>query len=179
MSTPKLNLPSAVKTWGHVKRWVMIGSALVLVANAARAAEVSQTLPFLDIAEIRQSKGQFIYIDFWASWCAPCRQSFPWMNALHSKYGARGLKVVAINVDAKRTEADKFLAHTPAQFAVSFDAHGESAKVLAIKTMPTSVLVHPDGRVLWVHSGFRKEDGPELEARIAKALVAQQRLDRH
>jgi hypothetical protein len=179
MSTLKLNFSSAIKTWGHVKRWVMMVGALVLVANAARAVEVSQTLPFLGVAEIQQSKGQFVYIDFWASWCGPCRQSFPWMNALHAKYGPRGLKVVAINVDAKRTEADKFLAHTPAQFAVSFDAHGESAKVLAIKAMPTSLLVDPDGRVVWVHSGFRKEDGPELEARIAKAMLAQQLPDRH
>ena len=168
-----------MKTWGQVKRLTLTGFVLVLVANAARAVEVSQALPSLGIPEIQQSNGQFIYIDFWASWCGPCRQSFPWMNALHAKYGPRGLKVVAINVDVKRAEADKFLAHTPAQFAVSFDARGVSAKVLAIKAMPTSLLVDPDGRVVWVHSGFRREDGPELEARIAKALMEQRVPDRH
>lgn len=154
-------------------RWAWVGGALLIVAKAASAVEASQPLPWLDIAEVQQSKGQFVYIDFWASWCAPCRQSFPWMNALHAKYGPRGLKVVAINLDAKRTDADQFLAHTPAYFAVPFDARGESAKRLAIKVMPTSVLVDPEGRVIWVHTGFRQEDGPALEARIEKALMKQ------
>lgn len=162
-----------MKAWAAFKRWALIGGALFVVAKAASAVEATHPLPWLDIAEVQQSKGQFIYIDFWASWCGPCRQSFPWMNALQAKYGPRGLKVVAINVDAKRTDADQFLVHTPAQFAVSFDARGESAKRLAIKAMPTSVLVNPEGRVMWVHTGFRQEDGPELEARIAKALMMQ------
>lgn len=89
---------------------------------------------------------------------------------MQSKFGSRGLKVVAVNLDAKRSDADKFLLHTPAQFKVVFDERAESAKRLSIKAMPTSLLVSPEGRVLWVHSGFRKEDGPELEARIARAL---------
>lgn len=173
MFTRKPKSTRAIKTWTAFKRWALIGGSLWITANAASAVEAMQTLPRLDMAEVQQSKGQFIYLDFWASWCGPCRQSFPWMNAMHAKYAARGLKVVAINVDAKRSDADQFLAHTPAQFAVSFDAQGESAKRLAIQAMPTSVLVNPEGRVMWVHTGFRKEDGPELEARIAKALMLQ------
>jgi cytochrome c biogenesis protein CcmG/thiol:disulfide interchange protein DsbE len=171
MSTRKPKALGAMNTSALLKRLAIMGGALLMVTNAARAIEVAQTLPPLEIAEIQQSKGQFIYIDFWASWCGPCRQSFPWMNALQAKYGSRGLKVVAINVDAQRAEANKFLAHTPAQFFVAFDERAESAKRLAIKTMPTSLLVNPQGRVVWVHSGFRKEDGPELELRIANALV--------
>jgi thiol-disulfide isomerase/thioredoxin len=173
MYTRKPKSLNAMTARASFKRWAWVGVSLWIAANAASAVEATQPLPRLDIAEVQQSKGQFIYIDFWASWCGPCRQSFPWMNALHAKYASRGLKVVAINVDAKRTDADQFLAHTPAQFAVAFDAPGESAKRLAVKTMPTSVLVNPEGRVVWVHTGFRKEDGPELEARIAKALMLQ------
>jgi hypothetical protein len=92
------------------------------------------------------------------------------MNALQAKLGPKGLKVVAVNVDAKRTDADKFLSHTPAQFTIAYDPQGESAKKLAIKTMPTSMLVSPEGRVLFVHSGFRAEETGQLEARISAAM---------
>ncbi len=93
------------------------------------------------------------------------------MNALQAKLGPKGLKVVAVNVDAKRADADKFLSHTPAQFIIAYDPQGESAKKLAIKTMPTSLLVSPEGRVLFVHSGFRAEETLQLEARISAALA--------
>ena len=128
-------------------------------------------MPDLGLAEVQKAKGQYIYIDYWASWCGPCRQSFPWMNALQAKLGPKGLKVVAVNVDAKRADADKFLSHTPAQFTIAYDPQGETAKKLAIKTMPTSMLVSPEGRVLFVHSGFRAEETLQLEARISAALA--------
>ena len=93
------------------------------------------------------------------------------MNSLQAKLGPKGLKVVAVNVDAKRADADKFLSHTPAQFTIAYDPQGESAKKLAIKTMPTSMLVSPEGRVLFVHSGFRAEETLQLEARISAAMA--------
>ena len=144
--------------------------ALTLQAGRAFAIEPGKSLPALGLAEVQSAPGQFVYIDYWASWCGPCRQSFPWMNALQAKYAAKGLKVVAVNVDAKRADADKFLTHTPAQFTVAYDPQGASAKILAIKTMPTSMLVSPEGKVLLVHSGFRTEETGQLEAKILAAL---------
>jgi cytochrome c biogenesis protein CcmG/thiol:disulfide interchange protein DsbE len=152
------------------RRGLVFGFVLSLLTASASAVEAQQELPYLGMPELQPASGQFLYIDFWASWCGPCRQSFPWMSEMQAKFGSRGLKVVAVNLDAKRSDADKFLSPTPAQFKVVFDERAESAKRLAIKAMPTSLLVSPEGRVLWVHSGFRKEDGPELEARIASAL---------
>ncbi len=145
--------------------------ALLVQGSSVWAVEVGKPLPDLGLAEVQKTKGQYIYIDYWASWCGPCRQSFPWMNALQVKLGPKGLKVVAVNVDAKRADADKFLTHTPAQFTIAFDPQGESAKKLAIKTMPTSMLVSPEGRVLFVHSGFRTEETGQLEAKIAAAMA--------
>ena len=144
--------------------------ALIIHGTPVWAVEAGKPLPDLGLAEVQKTKGQYIYIDYWASWCGPCRQSFPWMNALQAKLGPKGLKVVAVNVDAKRTDADKFLSHTPAQFTIAYDPQGESAKKLAIKTMPTSMLVSPEGRVLFVHSGFRAEETLQLEARISAAM---------
>jgi thiol-disulfide isomerase/thioredoxin len=145
--------------------------ALLVQGSSVWAVEAGKPLPDLGLAEVQKTKGQYIYIDYWASWCGPCRQSFPWMNALQAKLGPKGLKVVAVNVDAKRADADKFLTHTPAQFTIAFDPLGDSAKKLAIKTMPTSMLVSPEGKVLFVHSGFRAEETGQLEAKIAAAMV--------
>jgi thiol-disulfide isomerase/thioredoxin len=145
--------------------------ALLVQGSSVWAVEAGKPLPDLGLAEVQKTKGQYIYIDYWASWCGPCRQSFPWMNALQVKLGPKGLKVVAVNVDAKRADADKFLTHTPAQFTIAYDPQGESAKKLAIKTMPTSMLVSPEGRVLFVHSGFRTEETGQLEAKIAAAMA--------
>ncbi len=144
--------------------------ALLIQASPVWAVEAGKPLPDLGLVEVQKNKGQYIYIDYWASWCGPCRQSFPWMNALQAKLGPKGLKVVAVNVDAKRADADKFLAHTPAQFTIAYDPQGLSAKTLAIKTMPTSMLVSPEGQVLFVHSGFRTEEAGQIEARILSAL---------
>jgi len=144
--------------------------SLVLLVGNANAAEAGKPLPALGLSEVQSAKGQFVYIDYWASWCGPCRQSFPWMNSLQAKLGPKGLKVVAVNVDAKRADADRFLAHTPAQFTIAYDPQGLSAKTLAIKTMPTSMLVSPEGEVLFVHSGFKTEEAGQLEARILGAM---------
>ena len=155
----------------NLKLFHMALIALLIQSSPVWAVEAGKPLPDLGLAEVQKTKGQYIYIDYWASWCGPCRQSFPWMNALQAKLGPKGLKVVAVNVDAKRADADRFLSHTPAQFTIAYDPQGESAKKLAIKTMPTSMLVSPEGRVLFVHSGFRAEETLQLEARISAAMA--------
>jgi thiol-disulfide isomerase/thioredoxin len=146
-------------------------------ASAAQAIEPGTAAPEIALAGARGPvslaalKGKVVYVDFWASWCGPCRQSFPWMNALQARYAAKGLQVVGINVDAKRADADKFLAEVPATFAIGFDAQGDTPRRYAIKGMPTSVLIGPDGKVIQVHNGFRDEDRKALEAAIDGALA--------
>ena len=147
-------------------------------ASAAHALDVGAAAPELNLpgasgtVKLADYKGKLVYVDFWASWCKPCLQSFPWMNEMQRKYGARGLQIVGINLDAKRADADQFLAQTPASFALAFDTKADSARRLGVKGMPTSVLVAPDGRLLWVHQGFRAEERAELEARFVAALPA-------
>ena len=113
-----------------------------------------------------------VYVDFWASWCGPCRQSFPWMNEMQAKYGPQGFQIVGVNVDLKNEDAKAFLAKTPARFAVAFDPAGATPRTFGIKGMPSSVLIGPDGKVLLEHSGFKEADRAELEAKIKAALGA-------
>lgn len=121
--------------------------------------------------KLADMKGKFVYIDFWASWCGPCKESFPWMNDLQAKLGPKGLQVVGINVDSKQEDAQKFLSQVPAKFTVAFDAKGDFPKQYGIKGMPSSVLVGPDGKVIWAHTGFKGGEAKELEDKIAAALA--------
>ena len=116
-------------------------------------------------------KWRALYLDFWASWCGPCKLSFPWMNDLHQRYASAGLRIVAVGLDKRDADAQRFLQQAPARFPLALDPAAESAKRLAIQVMPTSLLITPDRNIVFTHRGFRLEDVPELEARIKAALA--------
>ena len=155
----------------------------VLVAAAPPAAmaapPVGAAAPAFDLpgdtarVSLDAYKGKLVYVDFWASWCGPCRKSFPWMSGLQQRYGAHGLHVVAINVDAKRDDAAAFLAKVPAGFTVAYDQAGATPRAYGIKGMPSSALVGRDGKLLWLHTGFNEADQAVLDAQIKAALQLQ------
>ena len=142
----------------------------------ALAVETGQVAPAFELpgrtgaVRLSDFKGKTVYLDFWASWCGPCKQSFPWMNDMQARYGGKGLQVVGINLDQKRGDAQAFLNGTPANFEVAFDDAGKIPLGYAIKGMPTSLLIGPDGKVLMVHNGFKDADRAELERQIKQAM---------
>jgi thiol-disulfide isomerase/thioredoxin len=150
--------------------------AAVLAASSAQALEKGAPAPQFDLPgldgaiKLAKLQGKVVYVDFWASWCGPCRQSFPWMNEMQARYGGKGLQIVGVNVDAKTDDARQFLTTTPARFAIAFDPQGATPRSYGIKGMPSSVLIGPDGKVLLEHSGFREADRAELESKIQSAL---------
>ncbi|TFW30647.1 TlpA family protein disulfide reductase [Duganella callida] len=150
--------------------------AAALCAPASWALDKGASAPSFDLqgpagaVKLAALQGKVVYVDFWASWCGPCRQSFPWMNEMQAKYGARGLQIVGVNVDARSEDAKQFLAQVPAKFTIAFDPQGGTPRSYGIKGMPSSVLIGPDGKVLMAHSGFRDGDRAELEAKIQAAL---------
>jgi len=155
----------------------LLCSLLILFACLpASAATVGANAPAFELAgrnapvTLTAYRGKFVYVDFWASWCGPCKRSFPWMNTLQQRFGAAGLQVVAINLDAQRADADAFLRETPAGFTVAFDPEGATAKSYAIKGMPSSVLVDPQGRIVYTHVGFSGDAPAEIERQLEQAL---------
>ncbi|MBN1238553.1 MAG: TlpA family protein disulfide reductase [Gammaproteobacteria bacterium] len=145
----------------------MPASLTVALALAGAAATAAAEIP----AELGPVSGKVVLVDFWASWCAPCRRSFPWMNSMHRKYGEDGLEIIAVNVDKERALADGFLAETPAEFAVRFDPAGALAETFDVKAMPSSFLLDGSGEVIAAHYGFRTADAEEYERRIRAALA--------
>lgn len=115
-------------------------------------------------------RGQIVYLDFWASWCQPCRKSFTWMNKMQSLYGEDGFKIIAVNLDESRQKADKFLQQIPANFDVAFDPRGNTAESYKVKAMPSSYLIDKHGNVIHANIGFRGNDEEKLEAKIRKLI---------
>jgi cytochrome c biogenesis protein CcmG/thiol:disulfide interchange protein DsbE len=147
-----------------------------LVCLPVHALEAGQNAPEFDLQgrlgaiKLSDFRGKTVYLDFWASWCGPCKQSFPWMNTMQARYASKGLRVIAVNLDQKGSDATAFLAENPASFAIAFDPAGNTPRSYAIVGMPTSVLIGPDGKILLVHSGFKADQGDALERQIKHSL---------
>jgi thiol-disulfide isomerase/thioredoxin len=153
--------------------------AFAVFGNAAFAAETGDPAPAFtlhnargEIVSLESLRGQVVYVDFWASWCGPCRRSFPWMNEMQRRYGGQGLAVVAINVDKNPADAARFLERNPAQFAVAYDQAGATPLSYAVRDMPSSYLIDSRGKVVEVEHGFRDERKDALERRIQALLAA-------
>lgn len=114
--------------------------------------------------------GKVVVLDFWASWCVPCRRSFPWLNAMHEKYSDNGLMIVGVNLDMERPEAERFLEEFPADFRIVFDEEMALARRFEVMAMPTSFVIGRDGDVIAEHLGFKVKKQDEYEAVIRRAL---------
>ncbi len=152
-------------------------AAVASLAPPAMAISEGQMAPEISLpgksgtVQLSALRGKLVYVDFWASWCGPCKESFPWLNEMQSKYGAAGLQVIGVNVDANRADAEKFLGDVPAKFTIAYDSKGETPNAFGVKGMPSSYLVAPDGKVVLVHAGFNEHDKAELEGIIKNALA--------
>jgi cytochrome c biogenesis protein CcmG, thiol:disulfide interchange protein DsbE len=130
-------------------------------------AATADTAPTLDLARYR---GKVVLVDFWASWCEPCRHSFPWLNAMHARYADRGLVVIGINVDRNRADADRFLQDVPATFPIVYDPAGALASRYDLPGMPASYVIGRNGDVVARHIGFRSNLRAEREAEVQQLL---------
>ena len=151
----------------------LLALAVLSLAIQTGAVNAAQTIPSLDTATVpllRELRGKVVLLDFWASWCAPCRASFPWMNDLQRQHANDGLVVIGVNVDMQPELAQAFLRDTPAVFRIANDASGDLATRFDLQAMPTSFLIDRQGRIRHRHSGFRNEQRAAREQQVLALL---------
>lgn len=148
-----------------------------LAQGLARALDKGQTAPEIalktlagETIKLSALRGKVVLVDFWASWCAPCRESMPVLEKLSKSYKDKGFVVLGVNIDNDAEAARKFLKDLPVSFQVVCDAQKQVAKAYAPPTMPSSYLIDRQGRVHVVHAGFKKSDAAKLEAEIKGLL---------
>ena len=164
-----------------MRQWVLL-CLLGLLALPAGAAGVQAgqaapplSLPLLSagspaVFTLASLQGKVVYLDFWASWCGPCRVSFPQLEQLRRELGPRGFEVLAVNVDEVEADALRFLQEVPVTYPVVRDATGETPRSYGIPGMPTGFLIDRSGVIRLVHQGYRKSDGAALRASIMEVL---------
>jgi len=157
-------MPFSLKTLALL---LLLSVAVMFIGKSAHANDA--VIEFEQAME--QHKGKVVYVDFWASWCVPCRKSFPWMNAMQAKHQQDGLVVLSINLDAQAELAEKFLQQTPANFAILYDAKGKLAKKFKLKGMPSSYLFDRQGKLISAHSGFNGKKQQIYQQEIETALA--------
>lgn len=131
---------------------------------------LSSTLTHADTLNLDQYKGKVVYVDFWASWCGPCRESFPWMKKMQQQYGKDGLVIIAVNVDQDKKLADKFLSEFKPEFNVLFDKDGKLAEDFKVSSMPSSYVLDREGKPRFKHKGFHLDKQSQYETELNSLL---------
>jgi len=150
-----------------------IGVALPATAKVEVGRSIPKLAKLVPGAEIPITSGKIVLIDFWASWCSPCRESFPILNELHQKYGPRGLVIIGISVDEKEADYRRFASKMKAAFPLVHDSAHKAAAAFNPTTMPMSYIVDRKGILRHTHKGFRGAKTrakyiAEIEALLAK-----------
>lgn len=121
--------------------------------------------------DISAYKGKVVLVDFWASWCAPCRKSFPWLNKMHQTKTSKGLVIIGVNVDENSQDAKHFLEQNKALFKLIYDPKGQHASFYNIPGMPTTLIFDRQGKLHHQHSGFKTKKIGEYEQVIDQILA--------
>jgi cytochrome c biogenesis protein CcmG/thiol:disulfide interchange protein DsbE len=163
-----------------VGRWLAALGLLLLFARPAlpeKARAVPRPAPGFRLpmsagtVSLDSLRGRVVYVDFWASWCEPCRRSFPWLKTMNDRYQEKGLTIVAINLDKDRQAAESFLLKYPAPFRVAFDPSGKTAEAFRVSAMPSSYLIDRKGTIVYAHAGFDSRKTAAIETLIRGACL--------
>lgn len=149
MKTKKLNL--------HAFMAALLGLLLATGALAGQEPAPDFTLKSLDNKNLRLSeyRGQVVMLNFWASWCAPCRQEMPLLDELYQRYGKAGFTILGVNVEDNPGAAQKTLREIPVTFPILLDNNGQVSKLYDVSAMPTTYLIDRDGNVRHLHKGYK------------------------
>jgi peroxiredoxin len=149
-----------------------------LVASLAWAATVSGPAPAFTLqsnagqqVSLASLKGKVVMVNFWATWCVPCRQEMPHLEALYKRYNSLGFELLAVNVEKNNAEgARKWLEETPVTFPVLFDPENKVTKLYKVQTMPSTVIIARDGTMRFIHHGYKPGYEEEYQTQVRSLL---------
>ena len=150
----------------------------MITSSSSQAIEVGQTIPHCQATmaggtstlDFSNYKGKVILVDFWATWCPPCKKSMPFLNGLQNKLPKDSFEIIAINVDEDTEAAKQLLNDNPIDYQIAFDPQGNCPGVFDVKAMPSSYLVDKTGKVTLIHLGFRDGDEAIIREHISALL---------
>lgn len=143
----------------------------VYAANSGDVApECSATDSGNNTLNLKNYRNKVVYLDFWASWCPPCKQSFPILNQLHSELNTKGFEVIAINLDENQDDASEFLASESVNFSIFFDQQGKCPEAYQVAAMPSSYIIDKQGVIKKVYLGFDAENEAQIRATVSALL---------
>jgi peroxiredoxin len=152
-------------------------AALLAVTLPAFALSTSSPAPQFSLAarggktiNLAQYKGQVVMINFWATWCGPCRQEMPILESIYKKYNKMGFTLLGVNVEPDSKPAEDWLKATPVSFPILFDTKSEVSKMYGVNGMPTTVIVDRKGTVRFVHVAYKPGDENEYQDSIRKLV---------
>ncbi len=152
-------------------RWGLLSLTIILISSAVIPLLAKDKIDSVNVVaaavkDASQLKGKVVYVDFWASWCGPCRRSFPWLKEVAARYQDKGLRIVTINLDRDKAAADKFIAEYQIPFEVVYDRSGEIATHYGLEAIPSSYIYGRDGKLRHTHRGFDPKNAGQLDSLI-------------
>lgn len=155
-------------------RALALCGALVVssLTGASTAMAPTFTLPSRagDNVSLEQLKGKVVMLNFWASWCGPCRTEMPLLEQMHKRYSSLGFTMVGVNVEANTADAERWLKDTPVSFPVLFDRESKVSKLYDVSAMPSTVFIDRKGNIRYLHKGYKAGDEGEYLNQIRALL---------
>lgn len=155
----------------------MLMSGLLLAPSARASDRIGESMPSLSDCplegDVPSLEGKVVLLDFWASWCAPCKASFPAMADLHKQFADRGVVILAVSVDDDAQAYSRFIARTSPPFHTVRDRGHKLVASLEVPTMPTSFLVDRNGVIRFRHAGFHGKETIDSYVREIEQLLAE------
>jgi peroxiredoxin len=152
-------------------------AAMVLALPASGASSASGPAPQFTLdsrggskISLAQYKGQVVMLNFWASWCGPCRQEMPLLEDIYKKYNKLGFTLIGVNVEPDSKAADDWLKQTPVSFPVLYDKDSKVSRLYDVSGMPSTVIIDRKGNLRYVHHGYKPGDEGEYMNSV-RALI--------
>lgn len=161
----------------NLNKWVRAGVLAATLAVSSMVGASSALAPAFalpsragDIVSLDKLKGKVVMLNFWASWCGPCRQEMPLLEQMHKRYSSLGFTMIGVNVESNTSDAEKWLQQTPVSFPVLFDKENKVSKLYDVNAMPSTVFIDRKGNVRALHRGYKPGDESEYLNQIRALL---------